>query len=446
MAQRASVSCGPLGPCHRRRAEAQPGGLPVGGGPADEVAGLVPVADLGAGRPLVQVRLGAGGQGQVAAGQPVQEVDRGGGVAAHIECLEVAGVGGAEAAAQPAQMVPDRVAVQQLPLGGIGTRGDGVGDPPFERDEPFVAGRERTAGDQDGPQVVEGLAGGQFVEHVVGQRPMVCGDLGEQPGHGRPGQPRHRGDRPGHPGQRVSQRGEVGADVPVAAGQEVVHPLGQSAAVAGAVWAELPGLAADGAAVPERRVGVNAAGAQRLGAGAAPNRGNGAAATAAGPPRLAAVTPRLTTGPGDFAWPGPPAHPAGQSRARAAALAPRPVRRARRDPAAASAADTVLQVDRVVGQAVRAQRPTGGVPGRWLAHRAAAGAGHRGGAGETGAADPLPVVQLGQRDHAIAARARRPGNAPGPRRGRAGRRPAYDARRKPRGSVPNAGPRGRRDC
>jgi hypothetical protein len=63
--------------------------------------------------------------------------------------------------------------------------------------------------------------------------------------------------------------------------------------VADAVRAELPGLAADRAAVPERRVGVDAAGAQRLGTGAAPDRGDRAAAAAAGPPRLAAVTPWL---------------------------------------------------------------------------------------------------------------------------------------------------------
>src|SRR3989442_51346 len=84
------------------------------------------------------------------------------------------------------------------------------------------------------------------------------------------------------------------------------------------------------------------------GAGARSDRGDGAAAAATGPPGLAAVPPWLTGGPGDLTRPGPPADAAGQPRARAAALAPRPVRRACRDPAAAPAADTVLQVGRVV--------------------------------------------------------------------------------------------------
>jgi hypothetical protein len=118
--------------------------------------------------------------------------------------------------------------------------------------------------------------------------------------------PRHRRDRPGHPDQRLSQRGEADLDVPATAGQDVVHPLSERAAVAGAVRAELPGVLADRAPVPERRIRIDAGGAQRLRAGAAADRSNGAAAAAGCPPRLAVVTPRLAGGPGDLTRPVPP--------------------------------------------------------------------------------------------------------------------------------------------
>jgi len=50
-------------------------------------------------------------------------------------------------------------------------------------------------GDERLPQVRGGLAGGQVVEGLVGQRDPAGGEVGQDWGDGRLGQPAHRGDR-----------------------------------------------------------------------------------------------------------------------------------------------------------------------------------------------------------------------------------------------------------
>jgi hypothetical protein len=110
-------------------AEGQPLCQPILGRPADEVAGLVPIAEVLACFPLVQVGLAAGRESQTAVGQPLEEVDGGGDVAADVGHLQVGGVAGAETSSQASQVVPDRVAVQHRPFFMIATGSDDPGMP-----------------------------------------------------------------------------------------------------------------------------------------------------------------------------------------------------------------------------------------------------------------------------------------------------------------------------
>ncbi len=63
-------------------------------------------------------------------------------------------------ATEPAQHVPDGVAVQQLLLVVAGTARDDLGGPVFQPDHLLIAWRQRADGDQDGPQVIGCLPGG----------------------------------------------------------------------------------------------------------------------------------------------------------------------------------------------------------------------------------------------------------------------------------------------
>ena len=83
------------------------------------------------------------------AGEPVQEAGGRGDVAADVEILQAGGVLLAQASPQPAQVVPDRVAVEDLALGEVVSGLDCLGDPTFQHDEPFVARRQGPGGDQD---------------------------------------------------------------------------------------------------------------------------------------------------------------------------------------------------------------------------------------------------------------------------------------------------------
>ena len=88
-------------------------------GPADEVPGLAVMGGVVAGQPGVEVALPGGGQLEAAGGEPVQQRDGGPDVPLDGDGLAVGDVLAAGAAPEPAQGVPDGVAVQQLPLAVI---------------------------------------------------------------------------------------------------------------------------------------------------------------------------------------------------------------------------------------------------------------------------------------------------------------------------------------
>ncbi|MGW0615811.1 hypothetical protein [Streptomyces sp. NPDC002788] len=258
--------------CPSDGAVGQVAGVPVLYRPADEVAGLVGVADRGVGHPAFQVRLGAGPDCEPFAAEPVEEVVRRGDVAAHVQVLEPSGVVFTEAAPEPAHVVPDRVAVQDPALCKVGAGLDGRGDPFLQGDQPLIARWQGAGRDQDTAQVGQHLARGQFVEDLVGNGPLVASYAFQEVtglGAGDPGE----GDV-GALGarQRVVERGEFGADGPGGVAEEVAYLLVEDASLAGA-GAELPGDGADRAAAPEVRVGVGALRAQRLLPGSAAGLG-----------------------------------------------------------------------------------------------------------------------------------------------------------------------------
>ena len=79
----------------------------VSTGPAHEVAAVAPKR-LCAGQPGVEIALARGGECQLVCGEPIQQRDSGCDIAFGGRDLPVGGVGVADAAAQPADDMPDR--------------------------------------------------------------------------------------------------------------------------------------------------------------------------------------------------------------------------------------------------------------------------------------------------------------------------------------------------
>ena len=79
-------------------------------------------------------------------------------LADHVE-LAVGGLGAAVALPDPPQLVPDRVAAQQLPVPRVGALGESLGDPSLEPGELLVAGGQDRGGHQDAAQMLHRLAG-----------------------------------------------------------------------------------------------------------------------------------------------------------------------------------------------------------------------------------------------------------------------------------------------
>jgi hypothetical protein len=59
--------------------------------------------------------------------------------------------------------------VQDLPLSGVAARGDDIGDPPLQLDQPLIAAGQGASRDQDAAQVSERLAGRELVQDLVCQ-------------------------------------------------------------------------------------------------------------------------------------------------------------------------------------------------------------------------------------------------------------------------------------
>lgn len=127
------------------------------------------LVDVPRARASATVVLPAGGQGEVAGGEPVQQADCGRDVPADANQLVVGGIGSPGPAAQAAQQVPDRVMMQHVLLGGVAAAVDRGGDPAFQPDHLLIAVGQRPDGDQDAAQVLDRLAGRQRVEDGVSE-------------------------------------------------------------------------------------------------------------------------------------------------------------------------------------------------------------------------------------------------------------------------------------
>ena len=95
----------------------------VGGGPADEGPSLTVAGGMSAGQPGVQVGLGGAVKGQAAGLQVIEQGQGGPDALLDGDGLAATGLVGADAPAQSADQVPGAVAVQQVLLVGVGTRG-----------------------------------------------------------------------------------------------------------------------------------------------------------------------------------------------------------------------------------------------------------------------------------------------------------------------------------
>lgn len=143
----------------------------------------------GIGHPAFQVGLRAGVQGESLSGEPGEEVVGGGDVAANVEVLELGGVLVTDAPAESAQVVPDRVAVQDSACGKVRAGLDRFGDPFLQGDKPFVTRRQDSRGDEDAAKVREHLARRKVVEDVVGDATFIAADAFQQVLDLRPGDP-----------------------------------------------------------------------------------------------------------------------------------------------------------------------------------------------------------------------------------------------------------------
>jgi hypothetical protein len=72
--------------------------------------------------------------------------------------LPIGGGYAAVALPEPPQQVPGGVAVQEFFVVPACMPADGLADPALDPCELLVAGRQRSGGDQDGAQVLDGLA------------------------------------------------------------------------------------------------------------------------------------------------------------------------------------------------------------------------------------------------------------------------------------------------
>src|SRR5260370_24971348 len=87
---------------------------------------------------------------------------------------------GARPVPEPAQVVPDGVAVQDLPFAGVFPGADGCGDPAFEFQQPLVTGRQCADGDQDAAHTGECLVRGELVKDLVGQPAGLAAEPAEE--------------------------------------------------------------------------------------------------------------------------------------------------------------------------------------------------------------------------------------------------------------------------
>lgn len=216
------------------------------------------------------------------------------------------------------------------------------------------------------------LAVGEFVQSLVGQGTSAGGQVGQDGGDDAVREPAYGRRRPLGADQGVVEGLQLRRDGSCVVGEEVVEPLLERAATAGAGCGQPFGLTTGRAGAPEFGV--------RLRAGAADGGVGGAGvdvpeASADGAVHFSLVATAAAGLPGQFrehAGCRPAADRANQDGQRTAVGADRPVGSPVADHAPPAADDAGLQVGGVRDQALRTQRSALGVAGGELAAGAAA--------------------------------------------------------------------------
>ncbi len=93
------------------------------------------------------------------------------------------------------QLVPDGEEADDPLLVRVRYLAWGLAGPAFESGELFVSRGESTTGDQDRPQVLNGLVRREVVEDLVAERPVVAACVGQHGAGDRRGQPPQTGVR-----------------------------------------------------------------------------------------------------------------------------------------------------------------------------------------------------------------------------------------------------------
>lgn len=333
-------------------------------------------------------------------GEPVEEGD--GRVGALTHRVELLDGGGAAVVSLPqsADQLPDRVAVQHLPLFRVRLSGHGLIDQTLDADHVFIASRQGADTDEDLPEVGERLTVGKFVERLVGQVAATGSEVGEDRRDGLLPQPSHGGDGVFGTGEVVPQCLQSGMKRHRRRAEDLVEALVDQAANALAGM-RIGRVAAGRAVVPDGARGAVLT--ARFGGGARDDGSGLPARTASGRAALARGTPRLADDSRCAARLFLAADRARRDRQRRAGAADRPVRRSDADRASAAAVETDFEVVRVGDQAVRTQRSAVLVASGWFAPGAATCAFLDAGMGDTGAADALPVKRFVDADDAMAA-------------------------------------------
>ena len=240
-----------------------------------------------AGKPGVDVALGAGRQAGAVASQPGDQLDRRPDLVVHVVGLLGGDVVPSGLPAKPPQVMPGGEAAHDPAFGRVFDLAGLVRDPPLEFGEAFVPGGQDASGHQDLAQVQDGAAGRVAVERGVAGWLAGLADLGEDhPGGGARGQPLQQwGGVAG--GQHVVDRLGVGMQAVLIMRQQAEEVLPAGAPGAQPVMVEVLGGPAFRAGLERVRVLAVTRAAQRRG-GEPGGDGAGVAAAGAGHPLPAA--------------------------------------------------------------------------------------------------------------------------------------------------------------
>src|SRR5690606_7641192 len=149
--------------------------VPGSGGPGPEGARVVCAADVD--EPGVDVHLAAGGRGAAAVAEVSEEAAGGGEFGAG----PVGGPGlqgrAVETAAEAAEQVGAGEQRDERLVAGVSGGGEGSSEG-LQAEQVLVAGGQRSGGDEESTQVVDGAAGAAAVEGVMRHRQATGGEVG----------------------------------------------------------------------------------------------------------------------------------------------------------------------------------------------------------------------------------------------------------------------------